>query len=194
MIYAALRTAQALLCAGATAVGAYAIWLPLAAPAPAPAVAVFQTPRIEGLGTAALDQITFAWQDGLPGWTLEFVSGEGSVAGYTWSFEKRIEVFVRPGATPNELARILAHELGHAVDLTMNTSEERTRWLEARNAAGAQWWPKSGAADFSSGAGDFAEAFAALLVGDADYRGELAPPPTAEQLALLRALASDAPN
>ena len=148
----------------------------------------FQSPSIQALAGPGLEAIEYPWREQLPGWQIEFIVGAGNIAGYTWSREERIEIFVRPGATSSDLARILAHELGHAVDVSKNSGDERREWLEARNAVDSPWWPGNGAADFATGAGDFAESFAVWQVGDADYRGELAPAPTPEQLELLEQL------
>ena len=158
---------------------------------PIPASVSFESPTIQMLATPALEALEYPWREELPGWEIQFVTGSGSIAGYTWSREERIEVFVRPGATSDDLARILAHELGHAVDVSKNTGDERREWLEIRGASGAAWWPGNGLADFATGAGDFAEAFAVWQVGAGDYRGELAPVPTAEELELLERLSFD---
>ena len=184
-----IRLTLAVLYISAAALSLVALMGSESAAAP-PAIPVFASPEIETLAAPALETITYPWQDRLQGWTVEFVEGEGNIAGYTWSREKRIEVFVRPGAQSSDLARIFAHELGHAVDVTMNTGEERQNWLDTRGVTDAQWWPGEGVADFATGAGDFAESFAVWQIGDGDYRGELAPPPTAAQLALLIELAA----
>lgn len=158
---------------------------------PVPATVSYESPSVQALGGPAIAAISYPWQEELEGWEIEFVSGAGNIAGYTWSREQRIEVFVRPGATSSDLARIFAHELGHAVDVSKNDGDERRAWLAARGVETAAWWPGNGLADFSTGAGDFAEAFAVWQVGAGDYRGELGPPPTAEQLVLLAELSFD---
>jgi hypothetical protein len=155
---------------------------------PPPRVA-FADRHIEALATEAMRQISYPWTERLPDWYVEFVPGDDDVAGYTWSHEQRIEIFVRPGDTADSLARVLAHELGHAVDVTFNDGNERRRWLDQRGAPDAPWWPNSGSADFDTGAGDFAECFAVWQVGDQDYRGRLAPSPSLLDLALLVQLA-----
>ncbi len=150
----------------------------------------FDSERSETLGAAALELVAYDWQGALPGWQVQFVRGDSNVAGYTWSNEQRIEVFVRPSADAPALARILAHELGHAVDVTLNSPEERTRWVDVRGLAPeTPWWPSSGAADFQTGAGDFAEVFAVWQVGPSDFRSEVGPLPDHDDLALLETLA-----
>lgn len=145
----------------------------------------FASPEIRPLATSAAAKITYAWQDKLEGWTVQFVPGEGRVAGFTWSSEKHIEIFVRPGDDVDSLARVFAHELGHAVDVTLNSTEDRRAWLEQRDIGGDTWWPQAGQADFSSGAGDFAEAFAYWQLRDTPIRSELAGTPSDSDLALL---------
>ncbi len=152
----------------------------------------FETERAFTIGEEALTLIDYDWQQRLPEWRIDFVEGDTRIAGYTWSHERRIEVFIRDDATPAGVARILAHELGHAVDVTYNSSDERLAWLEQRNAEpDTPWWPSSGAADFETGAGDFAESFAVWLVGPDDYRSRVAPAPTQTDLALLERLATE---
>lgn len=151
----------------------------------------FDGVRAESLGPLALAAIDYPWGSQLRGWTITFVDGEGHVAGYTWSQESRIEVFVRPGDDVAAVTRVLAHELGHAVDVSLNDADERNRWLAQRGAEAVNWWPTSGAADFETGAGDFAEVFAAWQVGDSDFRSRVARTPTPEDLALLEQLAFD---
>lgn len=158
---------------------------------PPPATVSYESSSVQALSGPAIAAVWYPWQDELPGWKVEFLRGTGNIAGYTWSQEQRIEVFVRPGATSADLARIFAHELGHAVDVTKNSGDERRAWLAARGIENAAWWPGNGLADFSTGAGDFAEAFAVWQIGPDDYRGELGPPPTSEQLELLEALSFD---
>ncbi len=146
----------------------------------------YQSDRTMIVGTAAIALLDYDWEERLPNWSIDFIEGNDQIAGLTWSREQRIEVFVRATASEADVARILAHELGHAVDVTHLSPEQRTTWLEQRNAAeDTPWWPSSSAADFETGAGDFAESFAVWLVGPGDYRSELAPAPTADDLELI---------
>lgn len=168
-------------------------------PAPDPA-AIFELAMVDGrvrfenvdvatLGLEALDLIDYDWEVALPLWTIDFIAREGNVAGLAWSAQSRIEVFVRRGDTATSLARVLAHELGHAVDLTYNTPETRRQWIAERGLdPGTPWWPGDTAGDFTSGAGDFAEAFAHWLLGTDDFRSELGPVPTDAELERLSCL------
>ncbi len=155
---------------------------------PTPLV-TYETPIAQQLGEETLTLIGYDWVVHLPEWRIEFLPREGSAAGYTWSHEQRIEIFVRESSTPESLARVLAHELGHAVDVSLNSPEERQQWLLQRGATETPWWPSSGAPDFQTGAGDFAETFAAWLVPDLEFRSIVGPPPTGDDIALVAALA-----
>ncbi len=69
-------------------------------------------------------------------------------------------------------------------------SRPSRRWLDLRGIDSAPWWPDNRAADFATGAGDFAESFAAWQVGDASFRSELGEPPSDAELLLLEQLAA----
>ncbi len=140
-------------------------------------------------GREALALITFDWEERLPSWRIEFGPSREDAVGFTWSRERRIEIFVPDGASEEFLAHVIAHELGHAVDVELNSPDDRLRWQEARGITGAAWWAASGSSDFNSGAGDFAESFAAWLVGPDWFGSQLAGPPDIDQLALLAELA-----
>lgn len=140
-------------------------------------------------GIDALDELGFAWSEALPDWTIEFRAGREELFGLTHTQENRIEIFVRDGQSDAFLQHVIAHEIGHAVDVSLNSTEDRERWQQARQIEDADWWPGSGATDFATGAGDFAEGFAVWLTGAEGYRSELGPPPTARQLALIEELA-----
>lgn len=152
----------------------------------------YASPDIEAIAAPMVDGFAYPWQDILEGWRIDFVAGDSNIAGYTWSRERRIEVFVRPGADADDLRRILAHEIGHAVDVALNDGDERRQWQQQRSLEEAPWWPESGKADFETGAGDFAEAFAYWITGDdSDFRSEIGAVPSAADLELLEVLALD---
>ncbi len=139
-------------------------------------------------GEAALDSIAYPWRDRLPGWEIRFVPADRGAYGYTLTEERVIEINVRPDQPADLLVHVIAHELGHALDVTYNDGDDRRRWQEARGIDDAPWWPGSRAADFATGAGDFAESFAAWQVGPGEFRSELGEPPTGPQLDLLAEL------
>lgn len=143
-------------------------------------------PALAELVEEATAQIAFDWPKRLRGWSVEFLPGNSAVAGFTWTAQRRIEVFVRPGDDAKSLARVLAHEIGHAIDVSYNRPSDRAAWLEIRGLdSSTPWWPESRSADFHTGAGDFAECVAYWLLGPGDFRSELGPEPTAPQLDLL---------
>ncbi|MPY93134.1 MAG: hypothetical protein GEV08_08720 [Acidimicrobiia bacterium] len=143
----------------------------------------------EARGEAALARISYPWRSLLAGWTVQFFDGRTGLLGGTWTYEKRIEIYVRPEHTDEEVAFTVAHELGHAVDVTLLTDAERGHWRAARGVpAAVPWWVESGATDFSSCSGDWAEAFAVWQVGGWSH-SRVAGQPTPEQLALLADLA-----
>lgn len=144
----------------------------------------------ETRGLAALDTISYPWQELLPEWTITFLPEKSGLFGLTKVPEKRIEIYVREDQDTNLLAHVIAHELGHAVDVTLNNGSDRRRWVEIRGLDSSPWWPNSGATDFSTGAGDFAESFAAWQVGEEAFRSKLGGAPVAEQIELLAELSA----
>lgn len=140
-------------------------------------------------GEAALTAISYPWQTKLPGWTIEFKETRSGVLGYTYTNDKRIEVYVRDSMSEDLLAHVIAHELGHAVDVSLNSGDDRREWLAARGIDDSDWWPgEGGVSDFHSGAGDFAEGFAAWQIGTGSYRSKLGTAPNSDQLELIATL------
>ena len=93
---------------------------------------------------------------------------------------RRIEIYVRPSDTPRRLAYTLAHEFGHVIDLTHNTVQSRSRWMEKRGIdPKTPWFGCDACSDYGTPAGDFAESFAAMLVGPEFYCGKMRPAPQA---------------
>ncbi|MBT8240404.1 MAG: hypothetical protein KJN63_04190 [Acidimicrobiia bacterium] len=134
----------------------------------------YETADIAAVAEPALDFIRYPWRSELQGWTIAFLEPRGRASGYTWSAERRIEVFVADDDGSERVARVLAHELGHAVDVTLNDSSDRRAWLAERQLdPDAPWWPGDGRPDFETGAGDFAEVFAASQIGEKDFKSKL---------------------
>jgi hypothetical protein len=96
-----------------------------------------------------------------------------------------ITVFVRPTDTAPLVAVSIAHELGHLIDWRYLTDADRQAWLQERGRPDAAWWTCDSCSDYRFGSGDFAETFAAWVVGPFDYRSQLAPLPDSAQLARL---------
>ena len=66
------------------------------------------------------------------------------------------------------------------------TAEDHARWNEARGrGADATWWAASGAEDYSSGAGDWAESFAWSQTTEGGWYSKIGPPPDAADLAVM---------
>ena len=149
------------------------------------AAAVDITPQSMGSQAEAL--LPFDWQAALPGWTISYSGPDAGFRGLTYPYDKHIEMFVRAGDTPQSLAGILAHELGHAIDVTHFNDGDRNDWRDARNIEDTQWWPDAYASDFQTGAGDFAEAFAYWAVQDPSS-SQIAGTPTGDQLAVIEKL------
>ena len=139
------------------------------------------------IGAEVESFISYDWQAKLPGWTVVYEGERAGYRGITERLEKKITLYVRPGDSPQYLSEILAHELGHAIDLEHLNDADRFAWLEARGLPHV-WWVGDGLPDFQVGQGDFAEAVAAVMVGSPSdsHHGEFSP----EQLELARQLMS----
>lgn len=133
---------------------------------------------------AALALIDFPWQQ--LNYDIVFLAPRHGFRAMTIPTKHRIEIYARPGDPVRLLAYDIAHELGHAIDLTFNTEETRKKWMELRGIDPAMpWFGCNRCPDFSSPAGDFAETFAFLLLGPGHYSGRIAPPPTPGQIPVL---------
>ena len=142
------------------------------------------------LGEQALALMAFDWRAHFPNWQVEFRGERDGIRALTYPAERRIEVFIRPSDTAETLHRVFAHELGHVVDVELNSDEDRERWLLTRGIdRNAPWWPSATSPDFHTGAGDFAEAFAVWETG-VSSRSTIGEQPDAEDLELLRELAA----
>jgi hypothetical protein len=133
---------------------------------------------------AALALIGFPWQQ--LQYDIVFMAPRPGVRAMTFFGEHRIEVYARPNDDERLLAFDIAHELGHAIDVTRNTGESRRKWLNARGIdPSTPWFGCSGCSDFNTPAGDFAETFALFLLGPGHFSARIAPPPSAEQIPAL---------
>jgi len=152
--------------------------------APAPDRAVDYGAQLDDV---AMSRISFDWSRRLPGWQIQFVGPRQGYRGSTFPDRRLIQIYVRPTATIDDVAHVVAHEIGHAIDVTYFDDVDRGRFNLARGrSVSAAWWVAPGATDFSSGAGDWAEAFAWAQVGpDGGWYSQLSPPPTAEQLGVI---------
>lgn len=155
-------------------------------PEPPPA-AVDLPPRHELLGQVALDGLAIDLQREVPGWTVVFLPGRDGLRGLTLPDQRRVEVYVRESDDVGGVARVLAHELGHVLDISRNDPADRQAWRDARGLGpGVPWWPEGTTYDFDTGSGDFAEAFATCAAGSSSVSAF--GPVTVEQLELLGSL------
>lgn len=137
--------------------------------------------RPELIGQEALGLIDYPW-DTL-GWTIEFKPGRSGFLGLAIGPEQRVEIYVRDTHGVIDVAHTLAHELGHAVDLTYGIDYRRSEYRRMRGLnADADWFGCDACTDYATPAGDFAEVFEYWLLGGGDFRSQLAGPPSAEQL------------
>lgn len=127
----------------------------------------------------ALGTLGYPWQE--LGWDITFEPYTGGLLGLADPVTRQITVYVKPGSTVQQLRVVLAHEIGHALD--DRHPEQRARYRALRGIpADTPWYPCDRCEDFASPAGDFAEVFAAWLVGASDFRSRVAPLPDDEQL------------
>lgn len=133
---------------------------------------------------AVLSLIRYPWEE--LGFSVAFMNSRPGYRAMTLTRERRIEVYVRNGEDPIHQAYDLAHELGHAFDLSFNTEERRRKWCELRGIdPSTPWFGCDACPDYNTPAGDFAETFAFLLLGPGNYHSIIAPMPTLDQIAEL---------
>jgi len=136
---------------------------------------------------AALDMFKGPWE--ALGYEIVFMPPRAGYRAMTIPEKHRIEVYARPQDDVELLAYDIAHELGHAVDVTYNTVETRKEWMKLRGINPATpWFGCNRCSDYNTPAGDFAETFALVVRGSQSskfYRGRIAPRPTAKQIRAL---------
>ena len=124
-------------------------------------------------GQAALARISYPWQQ--LGYSVTFLSGEPGMLGKTMPGSRRIQIFVRQGESFERMSHALAHELGHAVDLTYGDTGRHAQWMQLRGIDQSLPWFMWRGRDYGSPAGDFAETFAYWQAGPSDY-SDFGPP------------------
>ena len=133
------------------------------------------------VGRAALEQIDYPIES--LGWTVAFRPGKPGYLGLAIGPKRRIEIYVRSTHGVTDVAHTLAHELGHAVDLTYGSSYRRSEYLRMRGfSKDAEWFGCDSCTDYATPAGDFAEVFEYWLLGGGDYRSQLSGPPASTTL------------
>lgn len=160
-----------------------------------PATVDGASPTVAGVEADAFDAAmnvvvqAYNWPAVLPGWRIERREPRSGLLGLTFVLERRIEIYPRLGEDLQHQAYVIAHELGHAVDLERVSPFERAIWASNRGYGLFGWFPAEGVSDFESGAGDFAESFAYTLVPCAHcWSSELGDPPTTAEQGLMGAL------
>lgn len=135
----------------------------------------------------AVDLVDYPWEQ--TGYTIRFAGPVPGRLGLTQRASKTITIYARAGQSSAELARIVAHEVGHAVDIEHLTPAERDRYRQVRGIpADVAWYPCDSCRDEATVAGDFAEVFAWWLFGPGVFASDVAPPPTPAQLEALASL------
>jgi hypothetical protein len=155
--------------------------------APRPTTTTTAAGTVEARGAAALTLIDYPWQR--TGYSIVFAGPNDNLLGLTEPSRKRITIYLRPSQSIGDVARIIGHEIGHAVDFTMTTDAERADYRRIRGLDDRPWYPTCGAcADYASPVGDWAETFAYWLLGNGSFNSQLAGKPTSAQLAALTPL------
>ena len=131
-------------------------------------------------GEEALAAINYPWQR--TGYQIRFEAGRRGVLGLTNIGAQTITVYVRPEHDVIALRYTLAHEIGHAVDLTWGNEARREDFAAIRGYRSDPWFGCGGCTDYETPAGDWAEVFGWWLVGHADFRSAMAGPPSPEQM------------
>jgi hypothetical protein len=141
----------------------------------------------EARNAAALALIPLAWQQ--LHYQIVFMPPQKGVRAMIFEGERRIEIYARPSDDARRVAYDIAHELGHAIDFTLDSGEIRRQWMVLRGIDPVTpWFGCNRCTDFDTPAGDFAETFALVLLGPGHFSGRIAPPPTGEQITPLRLL------
>jgi hypothetical protein len=139
------------------------------------------------VGNAALESLDYPWRD--LGWTIQFLPGRSGYLGLARGPKRTIEIYVRPEHDVDDVAHTLAHELGHAVDLTYGSEYRRREYRRLRGLSlDGKWFGCDSCTDYATPAGDFAEVFEYWLLGGSDYRSQMAYPPDEGTLAQLQLL------
>lgn len=160
---------------------------PSLSPSHAQALQRLSSPDSIRVASQALALVHYDWASSLPGWQLRFLDGRSGYRGLTFPDRRVIEVYVRASDSPQQLAHVVAHELGHAVDVTHLSEVDRGTWRAARGFGPATIWfaPAAGASDFATAAGDFAESFAWVHAPTGHWYSQLSAPPDVAQAAVL---------
>ena len=160
---------------------------PAALPPPPPAPScVDADPKTRG--ERVLATLPDDWKSS--GYPVRFSGPREGYYGEVRHEEPVVEVYVRSCARESDelLRHVIAHEFGHARDLTAMDDTLRAAYMEARGLpAGTPWFGCSGCTDFETPAGDFAETYGQWLRGGTNSKSRLARPAAEAELANLAA-------
>jgi hypothetical protein len=175
VVRTALTTVLAAAGVAASALAFSAVW-PAGDTAPKPAA----LPAADAAAARALVARSQALVSVTPeevGYRLRVAGPVEGLRGQADTATRTITLFVSPQMQPHQVAHDLAHEIGHAFDAERLSIAQRAAYLRARGVPDAPWWPGSETSDYRSGAGDFAEVFAACRATSPEFRSRLAPRP-----------------
>ncbi len=143
-------------------------------------------PRWEVVGAQASARLRAAGIDPATlGYSVDYLPGRAGLRGLTIPSQHRIEMYVRADHDVDDVLRVLAHELGHAVSETCLDATDRAVYDDVRGLR-VGWYPS--AHGLASGTEDHAEVFAwAVLGGLSDMKATGGGRPSAAELATLRA-------
>jgi hypothetical protein len=134
-------------------------------------------------GAEALGRVDYPWQH--LGFSITFDGPNDGLLGKADCNTDRIFIYVRPQQSVEQLAFVIAFELGHAVDCNFMDDGTRADWASIRGFhPGWRWFPGCVCAEDDFGSGDISMVFAHWLVPDGGYRwrSNLAPVPSPEQM------------
>jgi hypothetical protein len=131
--------------------------------------------ELQATGQRALALVAYPWRQ--LSYQVVFAPGRANVRGQTNRQTKTITVFLTRGDAPHRVAHDIAHEFGHAFDDQFMNDALRSRYLQARGASRAAWFPGARFSDYAFGAGDFAEVFALCHAASPEFRSQLSPRP-----------------
>lgn len=116
----------------------------------------------------------------IPGWTIIWSDTSPGATAMTYRDSRTIIMSNGDlGPDPARRARVLGHEIGHAIDFSRLDEDQRNQWMIMRALTGA-WYGCWGCTDFGTPAGDWAEAVGHTITGGLDpWRSRLGPPPDA---------------
>jgi hypothetical protein len=124
------------------------------------------------------------------GVTVSFKTSKSGFLGLTYPSRRHVDVFVRSCSAESAalLRHVVSHEMGHAYDAAHMTAAMRESYQAMRGIpASTPWFGCSYCTDFNTPAGDFAETYSQWQRSSADSRTQIAPMPSAGQLAKIAA-------